>query len=211
MAVIHRATLVPTKLELIHPWLARQPWAGGDGELSRVGSYRFDDPDGEVGIEGFIVERGGTIFHLVLTYRGAPLAGAEPWLIGTMEHSALGTRWVYDGAGDPAAVAALMRGARGEQEQAVLEVHDGDTVVGVQEPDVRVYASGAGAPSFAGAPFAGSAGQLPALVSDGRVCEVTFGGATLRVARVLGSEVGGGAQLVARWRDGADSVAALAG
>ncbi|WP_415856122.1 maltokinase N-terminal cap-like domain-containing protein [Sinomonas sp. G460-2] len=206
MAVIHRATLVPSKLELLDTWLARQPWAGGEGELRRAGSYRFDDPDGEVGIEGFLVERAGTVFHLVLTYRGAPLAGAERWLIGTMEHSALGTRWAYDGVGDPAAVAALMRGAAGDQDQAVLEVHDGDAVVGFQEPDVRVSASGAAAPSS----FAETLGELPALLSDGPVCEVTFGGATLRVARVLGAEVGGSARLVARWRDGEDVVAALA-
>ena len=31
-----------------------------------------------------------------LTYRGAPLAGGEADLVGTTEHSALGTRWVYD-------------------------------------------------------------------------------------------------------------------
>lgn len=43
-----------------------------------------------------------------LTYRGAPLPGAEPWLVGTMEHSVLGRRWVYDGCGDPVHVAALV-------------------------------------------------------------------------------------------------------
>src|SRR5690606_20630830 len=44
---------------------------------------------------------GGDEIHVPVTYRGAPLADAEQWLIGTTEHSVLGTRWVYDACGDP--------------------------------------------------------------------------------------------------------------
>ncbi len=43
-----------------------------------------------------------------LTYRAAPLDGAEHALLGTMEHSVLGTRWVYDGPHDPVYVGQLM-------------------------------------------------------------------------------------------------------
>lgn len=34
MAIIHRATLIPTKLELVLPWLDQQSWGGaGDPEV----------------------------------------------------------------------------------------------------------------------------------------------------------------------------------
>jgi hypothetical protein len=36
-----------------------------------------------------------------MTFRGAPLDGAEGSLITTAVHSVLGTRWVYDGPADP--------------------------------------------------------------------------------------------------------------
>lgn len=53
MAVHHNATIVPTKLELLREWVPRQPWAAGahTSDLVRLGSYRFDDPAGEVGME----------------------------------------------------------------------------------------------------------------------------------------------------------------
>ncbi|MDQ4502878.1 hypothetical protein [Sinomonas sp. ASV322] len=217
MAVIHRASLVPGKLELVDPWLARQPWGGGSGQLERVGSYRFDDPEGEVGIEGLFVTRGEAVFHVLLTYRDAPLAEAEGRLVGTMQHSVLGTRWVYDGAGDPVAVAALVRAARGEQAQAVLEVHDGDAVVGAVEPDVHVRAMAsaersASAPADAVAAETGAGDPAtagPEVVSDRPVCEVRFGGATLRMARVLGAGVEGADQLVADWQGGEATMAAV--
>jgi hypothetical protein len=102
MALIHKATLNPTKLQLLTSWLPRQTWITGEADVEQVGAYRFDDPAGVVGIEAFLLQaRDGSVFHVPLTYRGAPLAGAEEFLIGTAEHSVLGTRWVYDGCGDP--------------------------------------------------------------------------------------------------------------
>ena len=51
-AEIHDATLTPTKLELLAGWLPSQDWFHGSADdLTRVASYRFVDPDGEVGIE----------------------------------------------------------------------------------------------------------------------------------------------------------------
>ena len=99
MALIHQAELRPSKQELIAQWLPSQPWfLGGDtATLARIGSYRFDDPDGEVGMETFLMNLGETVYHLPLTYRGEPLDCAEEWLVGTMHHSVLGQRWVYDG------------------------------------------------------------------------------------------------------------------
>jgi len=72
-----------------------------------VTSYRFDDPAGEVGIETFVVRAGGSLLQIPLTYRGAPLDFGDEWLVGTMEHSVLGSRWVYDGCGDPVYAEAL--------------------------------------------------------------------------------------------------------
>ena len=40
----------------------------------------------------------GTTYVVPMTYRGAPLAGADEALIGTSEHGVLGRRWIYDGA-----------------------------------------------------------------------------------------------------------------
>ncbi|MGH3742660.1 MAG: maltokinase N-terminal cap-like domain-containing protein, partial [Micromonosporaceae bacterium] len=57
MALLHRATLHPTKLELLAGWLPGRRWFRGEAasEVVRVASYRFDDPAGEVGIETMLV------------------------------------------------------------------------------------------------------------------------------------------------------------
>lgn len=53
MAIHVAAEIVPGKLELLQAWVPNQPWLGrADASvLPRLGSYRFDDPDGEVGME----------------------------------------------------------------------------------------------------------------------------------------------------------------
>ena len=115
MAIIHAADLQPTKLELLEAWLPRQPWFPQSGPavpretavLRKVGSYRFDDPAGEVGMETILVSAGTATVQVPLSYRAEPMAGAEAWLVGTMQHSVLGTRWVYDACADPVYVAAL--------------------------------------------------------------------------------------------------------
>lgn len=61
-----------------------------------------------LGLEALLVQSGGgPVLHVPLTYRGMPLAGAEEFLVGAAEHSVLGTRWVYDGCGDPVWATAL--------------------------------------------------------------------------------------------------------
>lgn len=109
MAILHQAELRPTKLELLEEWLPGQPWFADlvAAPLRKVASYRFDDPAGEVGVETMIVSAGNTTVQVPLTYRARPLAGAEPWLVGTMQHSVLGPRWVYDACADPVYVTAL--------------------------------------------------------------------------------------------------------
>lgn len=123
MAIIHQATLTPTKAELIAAWLPAQPWCDQPApDVRPVAAYRFDDPDGEVGIESHLVELGGRLVHVPLTYRGAELPGADEWLVGTMEHSVLGTRWVYDAVGDPVYRAEVARVIREGDTQVRLLV-----------------------------------------------------------------------------------------
>ena len=136
MALLHQATLRPSKLELLAAFM-------GSGALTQLGAYRFDDPAGEVGIETHIVEgSGGAIYHLPLTYRSEPLASADEWVIGTMEHSVLGQRWVYNGCGDPVYAAALVNAilAGGTQAEQYFETEDGRTH---REPTATVQGSGA--------------------------------------------------------------------
>jgi hypothetical protein len=133
MAVIHAdSTITPTKPELLAMRF------GGPVEV--LGTYRFDDPAGEVGVEGFVVRHDGTTRHLVLTYRGAPLDGADAALVSTMEHTGLGPRWVYDGTADPVALDCFRRALLGEQEQATHELWEGGRLVGVREATVQLTA-----------------------------------------------------------------------
>lgn len=120
MATLHQATLTPTKTELAADWLPRQPWFDAPVEdLAVVGAFRIDDPDGEVGVETMLVTTGGdpAPWQVAWTYRAAPLDGADDALVGTMEHSALGRRYVYDAPADPvyqAVVRATVEGRGGE-------------------------------------------------------------------------------------------------
>src|SRR5437868_3749383 len=83
----HRATITPTKQDLIAAWAPTQPWGPSPTDaMDVIGSYRFDDPDGRVGMETHLVSAGGVVLQVPLTYRDEPLAGAEHALISEMEH-----------------------------------------------------------------------------------------------------------------------------
>ncbi len=102
------STNTPTKEELIAQWLPTQAWGpGGDEALEFVGSFHFDDPEGEVGMQTHLVKTADTLFQVPLTYRAGPLGGAEASLVGHMEHTVLGTRWVHDGLADPTFLMSL--------------------------------------------------------------------------------------------------------
>lgn len=108
MGVFHHATITPTKAEVITEWLPTQPWGPPtDAAIEVFGSYRLDDTEDRVGMECHLVRSNGTLFHVPLTYRDEPLEGAEAALITEMEHSKLGTRWVYDGFRDDRFVTML--------------------------------------------------------------------------------------------------------
>lgn len=179
MAILHRATVTPTKPEIVERWLDQQPW-GGSGDIEPIGSYRFDDPEGEVGVEAILVRRAGHVLQVSMTYRAAPLETAQAQLITTMEHSVLGTRWIYDATTDPVAVACFASALAGEQEQAALEVYDGDELVAVRDPEVRLRRETGGAD--------------PA-------------GGKVRIGTLLSDDLAGTDRLIASWADGEATVA----
>jgi hypothetical protein len=144
MALLYRATVVPGKLDLVSAWAPKQSWFEGDadGPFTTIASFRFDDPDGEVGVETLLVRAGdGPILQVPLTYRNAELPGAGHWFLGTMEHSVLGTRWTYDATGDPVYRGELARAilTGGTQVEQWIEV---DGVMTLREPTALVVGSG---------------------------------------------------------------------
>ncbi|GAA1621741.1 CG0192-related protein [Actinoplanes couchii] len=205
MALLHKATIVPSKLELLNRWLPTRPWSGGAADVERVAAGRFDDPAGAVGIETLIVrDAGGRLLHVPLTYRDAPLEGADRWLVGTTEHSVLGARWVYDAVGDPVYVSQLLATIRSGGREAVEEFEvDGQRRSRV--PDLALRGSGA-PEAGSGTPEAGSGEQTA--VTDGDPAVIALSDGELTVIRVLGP-VPPGATLTGAW-DGDGSPAVLA-
>ena len=194
MALLHKATLTPSKPELMNAWLTARPWLPSPGEARPVAAYRFDDPDGEVGIETALLQTtDGSVVQVPLTYRGAPLDGADDALIGTTEHSVLGPRWVYDGCGDPVWAAAFATAVLtgGTQAEQYFEV-DGRREV--REPSATVR--GSGTPGTA----------VPAITvvtceDDGPATVVRAGELELVVVRVVGADVVVEQTLTGRWGD----------
>lgn len=206
MAIIHRATITPSKLETIDAWLRAQPWFIGDADAPLVqrAAYRFDDPDGEVGIETLLVSAGdGPLLQVPVTYRGVPDPDARSWLIGTMTHSVLGERWVYDAAGDPVAVRAFAAAVLGGGTQADLMVQeDGGPVR--REPTATARGTGTD----------DEAVDVPtqiSVISDDAATVVTTPGFTLTIVRRPGAAAAGdGPALLGSWGDTADAVLATA-
>jgi hypothetical protein len=173
MAIIHRTTMSPGKLELLAAWLPAQPWYSGTGrapELARAGGFRLDDPQGEVGIEFMVVTdgpgSGAAAYQVPMTYRARALPGADGSLIGTSEHGVLGPRWIYDGTQDPvlgAQFAALIHGEAEPQAQGVS--HTPDPTVTVQ-PVTRAGLTVTGSAVVASGPY-GTDLRFPAARADG--------------------------------------------
>ena len=149
-AEIYDAVLTPGKLDLLRPWVGEQSWFDGAVEsLEQVTAYRFVDPAGEVGIECFLLTDGTRTFHVPVTYRGAELEGAAEALVGTMEHSVLGRRWVYDAPADPVYKAEVRRViSHRDTAAAHLQVEDGT----VTHSPVNIRGGGDGAAKGVDAP-----------------------------------------------------------
>ncbi|MFQ4147630.1 hypothetical protein AAGW05_02860 [Arthrobacter sp. LAPM80] len=199
MAIVYAAQLRPSKMELLAAWLPQQPWFAADAaQLVSLGSFRFDDPDGEVGVESHFLSAGQHVFHVPLTYRGTPLEGAEAFLVGTMEHSVLGHRWVYDATGDPVYAATLSAAIFTGKPQAV-QLREVDGVRTVLSETATIAATGV---------LLGSAPALSFLVpvATGSVTTISCGGVELCVLHVLDPGIGPdtGHGLTGVW-DGQDS------
>ena len=183
MALLYDAVLRPSKTELLSEWAPTQPWFAGDAdtEVIRVAAYRFDDPDGEVGIETLLVRAGdGPLLQIALTYRGSPVLGAEAWLIGTMSHSVLGERWVYDAVGDPVYLAAVATATCAGGHAAAQFLARGDDRVPV-EATASIHGTGS-----AGSPVPPVGSPISTRHEHG-VTVVTAGGLRLVLQRELGA------------------------
>jgi hypothetical protein len=189
MGLVHRnATITPNKQELAEAWLPTRDWAPGGG-IEKIGEYRFDDPQGEVGVETILWRTAdGTVLQVPFTYRGAPLPGADEHLVGTSDHSVLGPRWVYDGCGDPVWAATLATAILTGGTQAQMVIGQGGELVGVP-PRVEVRGSGSGNASVP------TITSVDSLVDDGAVTTVVAGPVTIRLPRVIGTPVDGTATL----------------
>ncbi|WP_327358622.1 maltokinase N-terminal cap-like domain-containing protein [Streptomyces sp. NBC_01304] len=185
MAVIHHTTMTPTKLELLTSWLPTRPWyvdTGSTPQLAKAGGFRLDDPEGVVGLEFMVVTDSSgerpVAYHVPMSYRGAPLDGADECLIGTSEHGVLGKRWLYDGTHDPVLVGQLLDLLQGRTVAQAQSVND------TPDPSVAHHFTGAALPP----------GTVASAVSDSEhgstiTLDVAAGGApTLQVARFLGRE-----------------------
>jgi hypothetical protein len=206
VALLYQATLNPTKIELLEGWIRHQAWLG-DADVTTVeavGAYRFDDPEGDVGIETHLLRTAdGQIFQVPVTYRGSPLPGSESLLIDTTQHSVLGERWVYDACGDPVYVRALATAVLSGGTQAELDVV---TDTGQERRQATTRVSGSGSPDTA----------VPAVASvsysnEGTTTVIWASHLELTLVRVIDSdrESGGMERLVGTW-PGHDAPALLA-
>lgn len=121
MAIVYDAQLNPSKRQVLDDWLPRQSWFPADDtdDVEVVAAFRFDDPDGQVGLQTHIVRLpDGRVFQVPMSYRPAPLPTDQDALMSEMEHSVLGRRYIYDATLDPVYVAELTR-----------VIRDGDTGV----------------------------------------------------------------------------------
>jgi hypothetical protein len=150
VAILYRAQLIPSKMELLSAWVPPQSWCGTSADLHTLdaaGAYRFDDPEGEVGIETFLLRSAdGQIFQVPLTYPSAAIDGAEATLVGTTQHSVLGERWVYDACGDPVYAQALASAILSGGTEADLEVV---TDEGLERRETTTKVTGSGLPGSA--------------------------------------------------------------
>jgi 1,4-alpha-glucan branching enzyme len=112
------APLDPRLQHLLAVWMPRQRWYPAKGRgvgLRLLGVLELpqatDTPTG-VDVEVLVVglDSGDRldVVQVPLTYRSAPLEGADVGLVGELDVDQ-GHRWVYDGPHDPAYVAALLR------------------------------------------------------------------------------------------------------
>ena len=139
MAQIYNAELSPSKNQVLATVLGTD-----EADIEKLTSYRFDDPADQIGMEVHIVRTpDGSVLQVPLVYRPEPLEDAEEdELITTMEHSVLGTRYVYLGMSDPVFAEALDMTISEERSGAEQFLVDGDTQTPITEGLATVTGTG---------------------------------------------------------------------
>ncbi|WP_434617508.1 1,4-alpha-glucan branching protein GlgB [Arthrobacter sp. A5] len=104
--------------DILAGWLPGQRWypaKGSSVRLRSAGGFRLGDPhlDTEaVGLEvHYIAVDDGTrvqVLQVPLSFRAAPLAGAETALVAETDDPQLGHRWIYDAPHDPDFISAWL-------------------------------------------------------------------------------------------------------
>jgi hypothetical protein len=153
-----------------------------------------------VGIETILVRAGdGPVYQAPLTYRGAPLDGADEWLVGTMEHSVLGRRWAYDACGDPVYAATLATAILTGGDQAV-EYIEIDGKMERREPSMALFSGGS--------PGASAPGEFVVrrVVSGDPTVIMTDSVELAVVRRLDGGQAPPGSALSATWPGQSDAV-----
>jgi hypothetical protein len=192
--VYRQATISPTKQELAEAWLARQPWSAERTVTGKVAEYRFDDPEGEVGVETILWSLDdGSVAQVPFTYRSAPLDGADEHLVGTTDHTVLGQRWVYDGCGDPVWAATLATAVLTGGTQAQMFIEEDGRRIDLP-PRMRVQGSGDDADAR---PVA----AVDAVRTEGDLTTTRVGALVLTLARLVGTPLTGDAVLTGRIGD----------
>jgi hypothetical protein len=144
-----------------------------------------------------------------MTYRGAPLAGGEAFLMGTMDHSVLGQRWVYDACADPVYASELAVAVLGGGTQAE-EFVEGDDGPVLRASSVTV--KGTGSPNGGVTPVA-HVGDLTVSTADSQ-SRITGPAWELVVARVVDvsrSPSVAGDELLGMWAGRTEPVRLAAG
>ena len=202
MGIIHKATLSPSKQEVVEGWLPTRTWADGHRIAEKVAEYRFDDPEGEVGVETILWRtEHGAVLQTPLTYRAGPLAGAEEHLITTIQHSVLGERWVYDGCGDPVWAATLSAAIVTGAHQSPMYFEDDGVRVDIP---ARMQVRGSGTESAAP-----TISTIDAVTDEGDVTVVRSGDVEIALSRVVGTPLGEGPDLTGTVGDGESTVLAV--
>lgn len=133
VAKIYDTTLEPSKEAVVAEWITGQPWyrGGATPTLTKVGAFRFVDPEGEVGMETLLLREqdagpDAPTYQVPVTYRSDLIPGVEP--IGSLKHGVLGLRYVNDGALAPRYLAELIRVVLTGDDQAELSTGEPATV-----------------------------------------------------------------------------------
>ena len=154
--IFFNAELDPGKEHFQRAFLPSAGKLAEDEKFDVHSAWRMVDPDGVLGMEIFLAEIPGqqALVQIPVTYRPKPLGPElDGALLGKMQHSELGERWVYDARQDPVFQRELTRTIE-EQLPAAWnkDMENGE----ITPPDVELHSAPSGsAPDGSGVDGAG--------------------------------------------------------